>query len=167
LKNIQSGFREMANGRGGRRPGAGRKAGGHNKRTLEFHAEVAKSGCTPLEHMLAVLHDPKANADRRDRMAVAAAPFIHPKLAVVDSTVKLAAEVTVTLSEDERRERARRMIAEAFAERPPLTVEGQYKVIAGRDVASDVAAAGKDNCDVVAANCGEQAKGEAPHEREG
>ena len=43
----------MANGRGGRRPGAGRKAGGTNKRTREFRAEVAKSGRSPLEHILA------------------------------------------------------------------------------------------------------------------
>ena len=54
--------------------------------------------------------------------------------------MKAKTEVTVTLSEDERRERARRMIAEAFAERVPLTVEGEYKVIAGRDIAADVAA---------------------------
>ena len=32
------------------------------------------------------------------------------------------------------------MILEAFRERTPLTVEGEYKVIAGRDIAADVAA---------------------------
>jgi len=72
-----------------------------------------------------------------------------------DSTVKAKTEVTVTLSEDERRERARRMIAEAFAERVPLTVEGEYKVIAG-----------KDNRDAVTVS-GVQANGEASDEREG
>jgi hypothetical protein len=91
-------------------------------------------------------------------------------VAVIDSTVKLAAEVTVTLTEEERRQRARQAIAEAFAERPPRVVEGEYTVIGGRDVASDVAAANErvqDNRDAVTANCGEQAKGEAAEEREG
>jgi hypothetical protein len=142
------------NRRGGRREGAGRKAGGKNRRTLRN--ETVDSGRRmPLEHMLAVMDDPKASQDRRDRMAIAAAPYLHPRLSSIDSTVKLAAEVTVTLSEDERRERARRMIAEAFAERVPLTVEGEYKVIAG-----------KDNRDAVTVS-GVQANGEASDERKG
>jgi hypothetical protein len=99
--------------------------------------------------MLAVLHDPKADPDRRDRMAVAAAPFVHPRLQVVDARV--VAEVKVShLSPEERRERARRLIREAFAERP-LVIEHEPRVIAGRDVAKDVA----------------QANGEASDEREG
>ena len=139
LKNIQCGIREMANGRGGRRPGAGRKAGGTNKRTREFRAEVAKSGRSPLEHMLAVLHDESADKDRRDRMAIAAAPFVHPKLQVVDSRV--VAEVSITtMTDDERRAEARRLIAEAFRERPTIDVTPTAKFIAGRDVAADVSA---------------------------
>jgi hypothetical protein len=78
-----------------------------------------------------------------------------PRLSSIDSTVKLAAEVKVPqLTEEQRREQARKLIAEAFAERVPLTVEGEYKVIAGRDIAADVAA-----------NC-EKANGEASDERE-
>ena len=34
----------------------------------------------PLDYMLAVIRDPNATQDRRDRMAVAAAPYCHPKL---------------------------------------------------------------------------------------
>ena len=129
----------------------GRKPGVANKRTQHFRKEVAKAGVSPLEHMLAVLHDPKADPDRRDRMAVAAAPFVHPRLAVVDSTVR--AEVNVTaLSADELRARARALIAEAFRERTPLTIEHEPRVIAGRDVAADVSA---------------QANGEQQEEREG
>ena len=105
----------------GRAKTGGRRAGTPNKRTLRFNAAIAESGQTPLEHMLAVLHDPKADPDRRDRMAIAAAPFIHPRLAVVDARV--VAEVKVsTLSDDERRERARQLIRAAFAERP-LVIE--------------------------------------------
>jgi hypothetical protein len=53
-------------------------------------------------------------------------------------------------TEEQRRERARQAILEAFA-RPPRVVEGEYKVIAGKDVlATD-----------------EQANGEASEERKG
>jgi len=38
-----------------------------------------------LEYMLAVLNDPTADATRRDRMAIAAAPFCHPR---ISDTVK-------------------------------------------------------------------------------
>jgi|SRR6516162_811462 hypothetical protein len=116
----------------------GRKPGVVNKRTQHFRKEVAKAGTSPLEHMLAVLHDPKADADRRDRMAIAAAPFVHPKLAVIDSTVR--AEVSVSsLTADELRAQARALIAEAFRERP-LLIEHEPRVVAGRDIAADVSA---------------------------
>jgi hypothetical protein len=124
----------------GRSKTGGRQKGVRNKRTTELQAEVAKSGKTPLEHMLAVLHDESADKDRRDRMAVAAAPYIHPKLQVVDSTIRAAVVDVTALTAEERRQRARALILEAFAERPPRVVEGEYKVLAGRDVAADVAA---------------------------
>jgi len=128
----------------------GRKPGVVNKRTQHFRKEVAKAGTSPLEHMLAVLHDPKADADRRDRMAIAAAPFVHPKLAVIDSTVR--AEVSVSsLTADELRAQARALIAEAFRERP-LLIEHEPRFVAGRDIAADVSA---------------QAKGEASEKRDG
>ena len=34
---------------------------------------------TPLDYMLSVINDKTADVSRRDRMAVAAAPFVHPK----------------------------------------------------------------------------------------
>jgi hypothetical protein len=34
----------------------------------------------PLDHMLAVMRDPAADQKRRDAMAMAAAPYLHPKL---------------------------------------------------------------------------------------
>jgi hypothetical protein len=114
------------NGHGGRRPGAGRKAGVANKLTQQFRAAVAASGQDPLEYMLAVMRDPKADQDRRDRMAVAAAPYLVPKLAVVDSTVRVEATAKPQ-TEEERREEARQAIRAAFAERPE-----PQKVIAGR-----------------------------------
>jgi hypothetical protein len=35
---------------------------------------------TPLEHMLGVLNDPTAAPNRKDRMAIAAAPYCHARL---------------------------------------------------------------------------------------
>lgn len=36
---------------------------------------------TPLQHMLGVLNDPTAAPNRKDRMAIAAAPYCHARLA--------------------------------------------------------------------------------------
>ena len=69
--------------RGGKRPNAGRKQGTLTKRTQEIVAAASKGGETPLEYMLRVMrtsHDDK----RRDVMAIAAAPFIHNRLASVE-----------------------------------------------------------------------------------
>jgi hypothetical protein len=62
----------------------GRKKGVPNKVTLRREKEIAASGLTPLEYMLAVMRNPRADPARRDDMAKAAAPFVHPKLASVD-----------------------------------------------------------------------------------
>jgi hypothetical protein len=42
------------------------------------------SGLMPIEWMLAVLRDPKAEQSRRDEMAKQCAPFLHPRLAAVE-----------------------------------------------------------------------------------
>jgi hypothetical protein len=54
-------------GSGRPRKGVVRKVAGSPKRQ------------TPLEYMLAVIHDPEADVSRRDRMAMAAAPYLHAK----------------------------------------------------------------------------------------
>jgi hypothetical protein len=64
----------------------GRKKGVLNKVTAEREAEIAASGLTPLEYMLRVLRDSKAPDERRDEMAKAAAPYVHPRLAAVEMT---------------------------------------------------------------------------------
>ena len=66
--------------RGGARLGSGRKPGVRNKRTQQLCAEVAASGETPLEYMLRIMRDDRADAKRRDEMAKAAAPYLHPRL---------------------------------------------------------------------------------------
>jgi len=45
-------------------------------------ADIAaiNNGSTPLEYMLAIMRDPGADQTRRDRMAMAAAPYCHPRM---------------------------------------------------------------------------------------
>jgi hypothetical protein len=77
--------------RGGRRPGAGRPKGRKNRKTeerLEHVKELAKAGLTPLEYMLAVMRDEKADEERRLDAAKSAAPYVHPKLAQTELNVK-------------------------------------------------------------------------------
>ena len=45
----------------------------------ELTANAAAENMTPLEYMLKVMNDPQADKDRRDRMAIASAPFCHPR----------------------------------------------------------------------------------------
>lgn len=88
------------NQRGGKREGAGRKAGEPNKLTKEA-LEIAKGmGKTPLEVMLEIMNN--AGDDRmRLTAAQAAAPYVHAKLSSVEMTGKdgkeLFESVTITL----------------------------------------------------------------------
>jgi hypothetical protein len=69
--------------RGGARPGAGRPKGtGKLQRQRQAQVATAESmGLTPLEFMLRIMNDPAEDPTRRDRMAQAAAPYVHAKLA--------------------------------------------------------------------------------------
>jgi hypothetical protein len=64
---------------GGARIGAGRKskAAMMNRYVLP---EAEARGISPLEYMLRVVRDPNADVGRRDRMAIAAAPYCHPRI---------------------------------------------------------------------------------------
>ena len=66
----------------------GRKKGSLNKVSSEMKAAIAASGETPLEYMLRVMRDTKADTRRRDEMAKAAAPYIHPRLASLQQSVE-------------------------------------------------------------------------------
>lgn len=89
--------------RGGYRPGAGRPKGTKKVKPAKVSAPVenpkpmknfndeppsqltsklplpCKEGQLPLDYMLTVMRDPEVDAARRDRMAIAAAPFIHAR----------------------------------------------------------------------------------------
>ncbi len=82
-------------GRGGARPGAGRKKGSATRKTREIADRAATEGITPLEYMLQVMRSPSDHEDpriqtAREQMrfeaAKAAAPYIHPRLAAVEHT---------------------------------------------------------------------------------
>lgn len=68
--------------RGGYRPGGGRPKGVKNGDAEEDVVENAEMHqMTPLEYMLMVMNDVSADESRRDRMAQAAAPYCHGKMA--------------------------------------------------------------------------------------
>lgn len=70
--------------RGGKRPGAGRRAGSPNKATAERQRAIEESGLTPLDYMLGIMRDEAMTPESRFEAAKAAAPYVHPKLANVD-----------------------------------------------------------------------------------
>lgn len=76
-------------GKGGKRPGAGRKPGSATKKTREIAERAAEQGITPLEYMLEVMRDGEAEKSARMDMAKAAAPYIHPRLAQTEWKGKL------------------------------------------------------------------------------
>ena len=83
--------------KGGKRPGAGRKAGVPNKRTAAVIEAVEASGVTPLDYMLDVMRNPANDAAMRLDAAKSAAGYVHAKLSAVD--VK-ATVVTKTLDQE-------------------------------------------------------------------
>jgi hypothetical protein len=70
--------------RGGKRDGSGRKVGAITRLSREASEAALSGGETPAEYMLRVMRDPTVDHDRRDKMAVAAAPYVHAKLASVE-----------------------------------------------------------------------------------
>lgn len=80
--------------KGGFKHGGGRPRGSVNslKGDDPVRLEAKRRGMTPLEYMLDVMGDPDVDPIRRDRMAVAAAPFVHAKADVKEMTKKQEAE---------------------------------------------------------------------------
>src|SRR5215207_11485599 len=73
-------------GRGGARPGSGRKPGIANKKTRDIAERAASEGITPLEVMIEAMRDHYNNRRLDQAAAVAkdAAPYMHPRLATVN-----------------------------------------------------------------------------------
>lgn len=64
---------------GGSRPGAGRPKKGDKSVSDDVKDGFESTGMNPLEYMLHVMNDMSADDGRRDRMAQAAAPYVHRK----------------------------------------------------------------------------------------
>ena len=91
---------------GGKRVGAGRPKGSHNKASSRREQFVALSGRTPIEVMIAVMrynfdaaeyersqpipNQKEINAAHARALAAAskAAPYVHPRLTVIDQSPK-------------------------------------------------------------------------------
>ena len=70
----------------------GRAKGVPNKGRMKRQREIAASGMLPLDYMIAVMRDENQPTARRDEMARASAPYLHPKL--VSKDVNLTADVS-------------------------------------------------------------------------
>lgn len=62
----------------------GRQKGVPNRATAAKQAEIAASGLTPLDFLLAVMRDEDKEVPARVDAAKAAAPYVHPKRVPVD-----------------------------------------------------------------------------------
>lgn len=71
--------------RGGNRPGAGRPKGSKQVRSSAPLIRRAKAAGKPmpLEYLLEVMNDPEQGTRERLSAAIAAAPYVHPRLASV------------------------------------------------------------------------------------
>jgi hypothetical protein len=78
----------------GRKTG-GRKKGAVNRATAEARAAAEATGIMPLDYMLSIMRDANAEPKRRDAMAMAAAPYLHPKMSADEAKANepAAAEV--------------------------------------------------------------------------
>jgi hypothetical protein len=68
----------------GRKTG-GRQKGARNRATAEARAAAAATGIMPLDYLVSVMRDTNADAKRRDAMAIAAAPYLHPKVSPIEA----------------------------------------------------------------------------------
>jgi hypothetical protein len=93
--------KQMANGRGGRREGAGRKPGTPNSReTAKIIKDLVERGETPLQYFLSIMQDKDETKQRRDWAAAEAAPYCHPRLSAVDQTTTFKGDPLAEILQD-------------------------------------------------------------------
>src|SRR5262245_17858992 len=91
---------------GGQRPGAGRPRGSMNKVSAEIRAAAATAAAAageelPLQYMLRIMNDPRADPHSRDYMAKAAAAYVHPRLNSTEVGGKEGSPVIIEITPDE------------------------------------------------------------------
>lgn len=76
--------------RGGKREGAGRKSGAAQCRTRAIADGIALDGQeTPLEVMIKLMRQ-ATNPEDKLKAAIAAAPYVHPRLSSIEANVKIS-----------------------------------------------------------------------------
>jgi hypothetical protein len=83
-------IQKKPSGRGGARPGAGRKPGSVTKKTRAIAERVAATGMTPLEVMIEAMNEAydKGGPAAAFSFARDAAPYMHPKVSAIEMTGK-------------------------------------------------------------------------------
>jgi hypothetical protein len=91
VANVVELNQKKSTGKGGARPGAGRKPGSANKKTREIADKAAQDGITPLEVMLEAMREFRVKGDLEKAASVAkdAAPYMHPRLSSVEMNAKV------------------------------------------------------------------------------
>ncbi len=65
----------------------GRPKGSRNK-TPAFQRKIGEGGITPLEYLLEVVRDVTQDRAERIKAAQAAAPYVHPRLAITEQIIR-------------------------------------------------------------------------------
>ena len=114
--------------RGGARIGSGRKPGTTDRKLGKVSAERVLNATgtgpdkMPLAHMLGVMNDTTQKASVRLQAAIAAAPYVHPRLA----SVEVKSDNVTTLSVESDLGKALRELAEIARLRDiGQTIEGE------------------------------------------
>lgn len=64
--------------------------------------QVAATGEMPKEYMLRVMRDGTFDYDRRDRMAVAAAPYYHSRLSAIEHAGPNGGAIQILLTSEDK-----------------------------------------------------------------
>lgn len=85
---------------GGKRVGAGRKAGAATRKTREIADRAAEDGITPLEVMLGAMREAWEAGDKAAaaNFAKDAAPYMHARLAAVEHSAPEGAPMTFVMT---------------------------------------------------------------------
>lgn len=76
--------------RGGKREGAGRKASALTHKTRAIAEGLVLEGSeTPLEVILKLMRNAQNDEDKL-KAAIAAAPYVHPRLAAIEASVEVS-----------------------------------------------------------------------------
>jgi hypothetical protein len=78
----------IGSGKGGRREGAGRKPGSRNKRLPLSRLEKLRAEM-PLDRLLRRMCDPALPEEYRDKLAMAAAAYCHPRYSITSQAQPL------------------------------------------------------------------------------